>query len=82
MIVFDAYGTLLDVDAAAREAAAEQGMEAVQENWLPIAKGWRERQLRYSCLCSIMGKYVDFWELTERALDATLEKTPLPQMAI
>jgi len=42
MFVFDAYGTLLDVDAAAREAAAEPGMEALKENWLPIAKGWRE----------------------------------------
>ena len=77
MIVFDAYGTLLDVDAAAREAAAEPGMEALQENWLPIAKGWRERQLRYSWLCSMMGKYDDFWELTERALDATLEEHAL-----
>jgi 2-haloacid dehalogenase len=72
MFVFDAYGTLLDVDAAAREAAAEPGMEALKENWLPIAKGWRERQLRYSWLCSMMGKYDDFWELTIRALDTTL----------
>ena len=77
MIVFDAYGTLLDVDAAAREAAAEPGMEALKENWLPIAKGWRERQLRYSWLCSMMGQYDDFWELTTRALDATLEEHAL-----
>jgi len=74
MFVFDAYGTLLDVDAAAREAAAEPGMEALKENRLPIAKGWRERQLRYSWLCSMMGEYEDFWELTTRALDATLEE--------
>ena len=73
MFVFDAYGTLLDVDAAAREAAAEPGMETLKENWLPIAKGWRERQLRYSWLCSMMGQYDDFWELTTRALDATLK---------
>ena len=77
MFVFDAYGTLLDVDAAAREAAAEPGMEALKENWLPIAKGWRERQLRYSWLCSMMGKYDDFWELTTRALDTTLEEHAL-----
>jgi 2-haloacid dehalogenase len=74
VFVFDAYGTLLDVDAAAREAAAEPGMEALKENWLSIAKGWRERQLRYSWLCSMMGKYDDFWELTTRALDSTLEE--------
>jgi 2-haloacid dehalogenase len=74
MYVFDAYGTLLDVDAAAREAAAEPGMEALKDQWLSIAKGWRERQLRYSWLCSMMGRYDDFWELTTRALDATLEE--------
>ena len=74
MFVFDAYGTLLDVDAAAREAAAEPGMEALRYDWLSIAKGWRERQLRYSWLCSMMQKYDDFWELTIRALDATLEE--------
>ena len=77
MFVFDAYGTLLDVDAAAREAAAEPGMEALKENWLSIAKGWRERQLRYSWLCSMMGRYDDFWELTTRALDSTLEEHAL-----
>jgi 2-haloacid dehalogenase len=77
VFVFDAYGTLLDVDAAAREAAAEPGMEALKENWLSIAKGWRERQLRYSWLCSMMGRYDDFWELTTRALDSTLEEHAL-----
>ena len=77
MFVFDAYGTLLDVGAAAREAASEPGMEALKENWLPIAKGWRERQLRYSWLCSMMGQYDDFWELTTRALDATLKEYAL-----
>ena len=74
MYVFDAYGTLLDVDAATREAAAEPGMEALKDHWPSIAKGWRERQLRYSWLCSMMGRYDDFWELTSRALDATLEE--------
>ena len=77
MYVFDAYGTLLDIDAAAREASAEPGMEALKEQWLSIAKGWRERQLRYSWLCSMMGRYDDFWELTTRALDATLEECGL-----
>ena len=77
MYVFDAYGTLLDVDAAAREAAAEPGMEALKDHWLSVAKGWRERQLRYSWLCSMIGRYDDFWELTSRALDATLEECSL-----
>ncbi|MDC3312262.1 HAD-IA family hydrolase, partial [Alphaproteobacteria bacterium] len=77
MLVFDAYGTLLDVDAAARQAANEPGMETLKNNWQSLAKGWRERQLRYSWLCSMMGKYDDFWELTIRALDATLEEYAL-----
>ena len=77
MFVFDVYGTLLDIDAAARQAATEPGMESLQKNWLKISKGWRERQLRYSWLCSMMGKYDDFWKLTIRALDATLEEHAL-----
>ena len=77
LLVFDAYGTLLDVDAAARQAATEPGMEPLQKNWQSLAKSWRERQLRYSWLCSMMGKYDDFWELTTRALDATLEEYAL-----
>ena len=77
MFVFDVYGTLLDIDAAARQAATEPGMESLQKNWLKISKGWRDRQLRYSWLGSMMGKYDDFWKLTIRALDATLEEHTL-----
>jgi len=71
--VFDAYGTLLDVESAAREAAQEPGMEALSGIWPILAAGWRERQLRYSWLCSMMQRYDDFWEITKRALEATLE---------
>ena len=74
MFVFVAYGTLLDVDAASREAAVEPGMDALRNNWLSITTGWRERQLRYRWLCSMIQKYDDFWELTIRALDSTLEE--------
>ena len=77
MFVFDVYGTLLDIDAAARQAATEPGMDSLQKNWLKISKGWRDRQLRYSWLGSMMGKYDDFWKLTIRALDATLEEHAL-----
>ena len=37
MLVFDAYGTLLDVDAAARQAATESGMELLQDSWRTLA---------------------------------------------
>ena len=43
MYVFDAYGTLLDVDAAAREAAAEPEMQALKDLWLSVAESWLER---------------------------------------
>ena len=56
------------------EVAAEPGMEALKDHWLSITKAWRERQLRYSWLCSMMGRYDDFWEPTSRALDTTLEE--------
>lgn len=62
------------VDAAAREAASEPRMETLKETWLPIAKDWREKQLRYSWLCTMMGKHDDLWELTTLELETTLEE--------
>jgi 2-haloacid dehalogenase len=73
-LVFDVYGTLLDVDAAAREAAAEPGMSALKDNWAPLSAAWRQRQLSYSWLRTLMGKYVDFWQITTDALDVTLDE--------
>ena len=57
---------------AARRAANEPEMVAIYGCWQSIASGWRERQLRYSWLYSMMGRYEDFWILTQRALDDTL----------
>jgi len=71
-VVFDAYGTLFDVAAAARSAAAEAGFEAVADRWPAIADAWRVRQLEYSWLRSLAGEYDDFWQITEDALDWTL----------
>lgn len=75
--VFDVYGTLLDVDAAAREAAQEPGMEALQTCWPALATGWRQRQLSYSWLRTLMDRYVDFWTITQNALDVTLAELDL-----
>jgi len=66
--VFDAYGTLFDVAAAARHCAAELG-----ERWQPLAETWRTRQLQYSWQRSLMGAYADFWQLTGDALDFALD---------
>jgi 2-haloacid dehalogenase len=65
--VFDAYGTLLDVHAAAGRHAARLGERAGAVSAL-----WRAKQLEYSWILSQAGTYEDFWTLTGRALDHAL----------
>lgn len=71
--VFDAYGTLFDVTAAARQAAAEPGAEALAPVWPVLAEEWRRKQLEYSWLRAIMGLHADFAEVTAEALDWAME---------
>ena len=69
--VFDAYGTLFDVAAAAAACKDEIG-----DKWADLADLWRTKQLNYTWLRSLMDEYVGFWQVTEDALDyalATLE---------
>ena len=69
--VFDAYGTLFDVVAAARHCQDDLG-----DNWGTLAQIWRDKQLQYTWLRSLMDEYVSFWQVTQDALDyalATLE---------
>lgn len=68
-VVFDAYGTLFDVHAPMRKLAPEIGPEA--EN---ISKLWRQKQLEYTWLRSLMGVHADFWHVTGDALDYALEQ--------
>lgn len=70
--LFDAYGTLFDVAAAARSLADELGA-----HWQPLAETWRAKQLNYSWLRSLMGAHVDFWQVTADALDYALEERGL-----
>ncbi len=62
--VFDAYGTLFDVNAAAAHCAEELG-----DKWQALADLWRGRQLQYTWLRSLQGDYADFWSVTGDALD-------------
>lgn len=71
--VFDAYGTLFDVNAAAREVAAEPGQEAFALVWQQVALDWRLKTLQYTWLRTITGTHTDFWTITEEALDWALE---------
>ncbi|MGH1356443.1 MAG: haloacid dehalogenase type II [Thalassovita sp.] len=75
--IFDAYGTLFDVAAAAREAAAEPGREQLAESWPKLAENWRLKQLQYSWLRAVTGQYTDFWQVTEDGLDWALEAAGL-----
>ncbi len=80
--IFDAYGTLLDVTAAARIAATEPGQEKLAECWPRIAQNWRLRQLHYTWLRTIMDDHADFWIITEDALDWALEAEGIDDTAL
>jgi len=73
--VFDAYGTLFDVAAAARQAASDPSFGAISDTWPRIAEHWRAKQLQYTWLRAVTGDHTDFWEVTRNGLDWALEKT-------
>ncbi|MDE3120701.1 MAG: haloacid dehalogenase type II [Paracoccaceae bacterium] len=80
--VFDAYGTLFDVNAAARAAAAEPGGEALAAVWPRLAEDWRRKQLEYSWLRAITGAHADFRQVTEEGLDWAMEAAGLTDSAL
>ena len=80
--IFDAYGTLLDVAAAARTAAAEPGQDKLAECWPRIAQNWRLRQLHYTWLRTIMEDHSDFWAITGDALDWALDAEGIDDPAL
>ncbi|MCL4139454.1 UNVERIFIED_CONTAM: hypothetical protein GTU68_032656 [Idotea baltica] len=71
--VFDAYGTLFDVAAAARNAAAQPGNERLAESWPKLAEIWRLKQLEYSWLRAVADDYKPFWQVTQDGLDYAME---------
>jgi len=66
--VFDGYGTLFDVAAAARTCSGELG-----EKSGALSSLWREKQLQYTWLRGLQGRHADFWQVTGEALDFALE---------
>ena len=75
--VFDAYGTLFDVAAAARVAAEQPGQERLAEVWPRLAADWRAKQLQYTWLRAITGDYTSFWQVTQDGLDWAMEASGL-----
>jgi len=80
-VIFDAYGTLFDVNAAAREAASEPGAEAWADHWPQIARDWRLKQLQYTWLRAVADRHCDFWQVTCDGLDWALENAGLSDAA-
>ena len=66
-IVFDAYGTLFDVNSA-----AEKCKDKIGDQWEIFANYWRTTQLEYTWLRSLMKKHKDFWQITEDSLDKSM----------
>ena len=72
-VLFDVYGTLLDVYSVGLRA--EQMFPGAGER---LARAWRERQIEYSRLVSMSGRYRPFWQLTRDALQVCAEALKLP----
>jgi 2-haloacid dehalogenase len=71
IFVFDAYGTLFDVHAAIARHRAAVGPDADR-----VSEIWRAKQLEYTWTLTLAGRYLDFWMLTEQALDFALARVP------
>ena len=67
-IIFDAYGTLFDVNSA-----AEKCKDKIGDKWESFANYWRTTQLEYTWLRSLMNRHKDFWQVTEDSLDKSMQ---------
>ena len=75
--VFDAYGTLFDVDHACKEMAIQLG-----DNWDKLSNIWRQKQLEYSWLYNSMNEYVSFWKITNDSLEYAMNSLSINSIKI
>lgn len=75
--VFDAYGTLFDFTSA---AAGEK--DALGDRWQALSDLWRTKQLQYTWLRALMGKHVNFWQVTGDALDFAMASLKIDDPAL
>ena len=73
-IIFDAYGTLFDVNSA-----AEKCKDKIGDKWEGFANYWRTTQLEYTWLRSLMKRHKDFWQVTEDSLNKSMKKFEIDQ---
>ena len=76
-VIFDAYGTLFDVHSAVGRHIAQVGPDAAR-----FSDVWRTKQLEYSWVLSLAGRYEPFWTLTEQALDYAFARLPTVDRSI
>ena len=75
--VFDAYGTLFDVDHACKEMAIQLG-----DNWDKLSSIWRQKQLEYSWLHKSMNEYDSFWKITKDSLEYAMNSLSMNSVKI
>ena len=75
--VFDAYGTLFDINAAIAHHRSAAGTDADR-----FSETWRAKQLEYTWTLTLAGRYINFWTLTERALDFAFARFPSVDRAL
>ena len=75
--VFDAYGTLFDVDHACKEMAIQLG-----DNWEKLSSIWRQKQLEYSWLYNSMNEYDSFWKITKDSLEYAMNSLSMNSVKI
>ena len=78
-IVFDAYGTLFDINAAAQKSALVSSNSILQRNWKELSEIWRKKQIEYTWLQNILNSHTDFLDITKISLDFALEEMALNQ---
>ena len=77
IFVFDAYGTLFDVDHACKKMAIQLG-----DNWDKLSSIWRQKQLEYSWLHNSMNKYVSFWKITKDSLEYAMDSLSINRVKV
>ena len=75
--VFDAYGTLFDVEHACKEMAIQLG-----NDWDKLSSIWRQKQLEYSWLHNSMNEYVSFWKITKDSLEYAMNSLSINSVKI
>ena len=73
-IIFDAYGTLFDVNSA-----AEKCKDKIGDKWEGFANYWRTTQLEYTWLRTLMNRHENFWKVTEDSLDKSMQTFKIDQ---